>query len=486
MSGKIFINYRRGDDAGFTQALYLRLEDEFGADDLFMDVEGHIKPGDDFVHVLSAQVSAADILLVIIGPRWMTLLSERQGDADDFVVVEIKAALDNGKRVIPVLVGMAGMPRADLLPESIRSLARRNAVGLRPDRFKADCQGLVTSLKESLASAERERDARSAGERMAAEAARREAEEQASLRAKATEERGRSQAAAGLSQEEIRRAEEMASWEFVKDRNSVYDLRDHLARFSGGQTERYARAKLDVLSWAALGRSPSVGELQNYVNEFPKGTGAVDATARIEAAEAKASAAAEEAKLREQETADWLSVATSADPKKIKAFLEKWPYGKYRMEARKQLLLGSSTPRKVALGGAAIGFVVLVGIVANANLNGNQVVYSPSYNAPPQTSGQKLGLAELKRRLGSSTEENDFFVLLRDVRAGAKVRAYAAPFSSSEAGCENRCLAETRCLAFGSNVSINSCDLYDTQDFLPENATVGMTMYEATMVGFKK
>jgi len=43
MTGKIFINYRRGDDAGFTQALHLRLESEFTADDLFMDVEGHIR-----------------------------------------------------------------------------------------------------------------------------------------------------------------------------------------------------------------------------------------------------------------------------------------------------------------------------------------------------------------------------------------------------------------------------------------------------------
>ena len=44
MAGKIFINYRRGDDAGFTQALYQRLEDEFTAVNLFMDVEGHISP----------------------------------------------------------------------------------------------------------------------------------------------------------------------------------------------------------------------------------------------------------------------------------------------------------------------------------------------------------------------------------------------------------------------------------------------------------
>jgi hypothetical protein len=30
---------------------------------------------------------------------------------------------------------------------------------------------------------------------------------------------------------EIRKAEELANWEFVKDRSGVQDLRDHLARF---------------------------------------------------------------------------------------------------------------------------------------------------------------------------------------------------------------------------------------------------------------
>src|SRR5262245_2225251 len=63
MTGKIFINYRRGDDPGYTQALYERLEVEFTSANLFMDVEGHIKPGDDFVLVLNEQVAAADVLL---------------------------------------------------------------------------------------------------------------------------------------------------------------------------------------------------------------------------------------------------------------------------------------------------------------------------------------------------------------------------------------------------------------------------------------
>jgi molybdopterin biosynthesis enzyme MoaB len=132
MAGKIFINYRRGDDPGFTQALYQRLENEFTADDLFMDVEGHIRPGDDFVKVLNDHVTAADVLLAVIGPRWTESLAARRNDPDDFVAIEIKAALENNKRVIPVLVGGADMPRADSLPEAIRPLARRDAVGLRP------------------------------------------------------------------------------------------------------------------------------------------------------------------------------------------------------------------------------------------------------------------------------------------------------------------------------------------------------------------
>ena len=70
MAGKIFINYRRADDAGFTQALYYRLENEFASGDLFMDVEGYIRPGDDFVRVLNDQVAASDVFLVVIGPRW--------------------------------------------------------------------------------------------------------------------------------------------------------------------------------------------------------------------------------------------------------------------------------------------------------------------------------------------------------------------------------------------------------------------------------
>jgi hypothetical protein len=41
MAVKIFINYRRGDDPGLTQALYQRPEDEFTADDFLPSARLH-------------------------------------------------------------------------------------------------------------------------------------------------------------------------------------------------------------------------------------------------------------------------------------------------------------------------------------------------------------------------------------------------------------------------------------------------------------
>jgi hypothetical protein len=154
MSGNIFINYRRGDEPGFTQALVGRLEQVFPAERLFIDVD-HIPPGEDFVRVLEAQVAQCDVLLAVIGKGWLDAADggghRRLDDPNDFVRVEIESALKLGKRVIPVLVNDAHMPRADQMPEALRPLATRNAVRLTHERFRADVQGLVGALQRGLA-----------------------------------------------------------------------------------------------------------------------------------------------------------------------------------------------------------------------------------------------------------------------------------------------------------------------------------------------
>jgi hypothetical protein len=153
MTGKIFINYRRGDEPGFTHALLGRLEQAFPTGQLFIDVD-NIPPGEDFVHVLDSQVARCDAFLAVIGKGWLDAKDEsgsrRLDDTNDFVRIEIESALRQGKRVIPVLVHDARMPRPDELPETIRPLARRNAVRLTHERFRADVQGLVKALQGAL------------------------------------------------------------------------------------------------------------------------------------------------------------------------------------------------------------------------------------------------------------------------------------------------------------------------------------------------
>jgi hypothetical protein len=75
MSGKIFINYRREDDPGYTGWLRQLLREAFSADQLFMDVDS-IPLGLDFVRVLEEEVDKCDVVLAIIGPRWLETSSD--------------------------------------------------------------------------------------------------------------------------------------------------------------------------------------------------------------------------------------------------------------------------------------------------------------------------------------------------------------------------------------------------------------------------
>ena len=154
MSGKIFLSYRRDDSRWPTLSLYNLLAQTFPRERLFMDVEGYIKPGDDFVEVLEVQVSACEVMVVVIGPQWLSLTSKDGGprihDPRDFVHIEIATALSRKIRVIPALVDGAHMPDEGALPEPLKGLTRRQAIRLSHERFAADGQGLVDALQEVL------------------------------------------------------------------------------------------------------------------------------------------------------------------------------------------------------------------------------------------------------------------------------------------------------------------------------------------------
>jgi hypothetical protein len=144
-SGRIFISYRREETAYPAGWLFDRLAERFGSGQVFKDVDS-IQLGDDFVEVITRAVGSCDVLLALIGEEWLTITDQhgrrRLDDPEDFVRLEIEAALTRKVRVIPILIDGSRMPRADELPDSLGRLARRQALELSPSRFDSLHRGL--------------------------------------------------------------------------------------------------------------------------------------------------------------------------------------------------------------------------------------------------------------------------------------------------------------------------------------------------------
>jgi formylglycine-generating enzyme required for sulfatase activity len=154
MTPKIFISYRRLDSQDFTDRLFDYMAKHFGQENVFQDVGDATKIpiGVDFVEHLAEQVNQCDVVLVVIGEQWLTMLQERQNRLDDFVRIEVESALKQGKIIIPVLKSKTEMPMQAALPESIQRLARISASRVRPNPdFARDCETLAEGIRQAMA-----------------------------------------------------------------------------------------------------------------------------------------------------------------------------------------------------------------------------------------------------------------------------------------------------------------------------------------------
>jgi hypothetical protein len=149
MSG-IFISYRREDSAAYAGRLYDRLCAQFGADQVFMDVDD-IPPGADFAAHIDAKVGSCDALIAVIGKNWLSARNTdgqlRLSDPHDFVGLELALALQRKILVIPVLVGGASMPKPEELRSDVKGLAARNAMALNDQDFQRDVDLLIKALE---------------------------------------------------------------------------------------------------------------------------------------------------------------------------------------------------------------------------------------------------------------------------------------------------------------------------------------------------
>jgi TPR repeat protein len=156
MSGGVFICYRREETAFAARAIYDRVAQKVGRENVFLDVD-NIELGVDWFDALNERVAACDALVAVIGRNWVSGTDKDGGrrldDPDDFVRIEIEAALKRGVRVIPILVDGALMPKAGDLPESLKGLARRQNIEISHIRFEADVDkltGALASIMEAL------------------------------------------------------------------------------------------------------------------------------------------------------------------------------------------------------------------------------------------------------------------------------------------------------------------------------------------------
>ena len=171
MSGQMFISYRRDDSAGWSGRLFDRLKDHFPSNQIFMDVDT-IDLGVDFVEAVEEVVCACDVLIAVIGSRWLAS-SDRRGRRrldipEDLVRLEIATALKRGIRVVPVLVEGAVMPEAGELPDDLKALVRRNALEIGHIRFNADSAHLDSAVERALQKATEQREAKE-NERLSAQ-----------------------------------------------------------------------------------------------------------------------------------------------------------------------------------------------------------------------------------------------------------------------------------------------------------------------------
>jgi len=147
---KIFISYRRDDAPGWARHLFGDVKSEFGLDNVFIDVEA-LRPGDDFVDAIKERLSVCDVMLVVVGRRWLTSTDDtgrrRLDDSADVHRIELETAIAHNLRIIPVLVERATMPKAEELPEPLRAITRRNAAELRDNRWDDDVRALINQLK---------------------------------------------------------------------------------------------------------------------------------------------------------------------------------------------------------------------------------------------------------------------------------------------------------------------------------------------------
>lgn len=148
MSG-IFLSYRRVDTEPWAGRLFNELKMRFPFL-VFMDIKGGIPRGANFEQELTRALAGCEVLLALIGPKWLTCTqsdgTRRLDGPDDWVRKEIASVLQRAIPVVPVLLGGARRPETEL-PDDLHKLLKQQAAEIREESFDHDFEELVKDVE---------------------------------------------------------------------------------------------------------------------------------------------------------------------------------------------------------------------------------------------------------------------------------------------------------------------------------------------------
>ena len=147
---RIFVSYRRDETSGYAGRLIDRLNEHFGAQRVFFDLQT-LEPGVDWVEGLELALDECQVLIAVIGRHWLDAVDRkgrrRLDNPNDSLRREVARTLERNIRVVPVLVQDAEMPEPQDLPDDLVPLTRRQAIELTNSGWHDDVTRLIKALE---------------------------------------------------------------------------------------------------------------------------------------------------------------------------------------------------------------------------------------------------------------------------------------------------------------------------------------------------
>jgi hypothetical protein len=147
----LVISYRKQDAGTLVDQLRTSLASSLSSSQVYMGVDSLAEPGDDILEAIEQGIKSCQLLLVAIGPMW---LSDRWVDnPQDLDRRALEIAIREKKRIIPVLLNNAPLPAPEALPESISALVRRTPLSVTEASVGATVSQIAAAFSKAAEAA---------------------------------------------------------------------------------------------------------------------------------------------------------------------------------------------------------------------------------------------------------------------------------------------------------------------------------------------